>query len=72
MLELRQQHRLRVGINRRTTAADTLTVTVATPPLNELRGLGLRGVAGYTGFARQPAVSSGLLGPVRLTPYRTG
>jgi hypothetical protein len=51
--------------------ANTLTVTVATPPLNALRGLGLEGVSGYVGFAGQPAVPAGLLGPVRLSPYRT-
>jgi hypothetical protein len=50
--------------------ANTLTVEVATPPLNALRGLGLRGAPGYAGFAGQPAARGGLVGPVRLTPYR--
>ena len=48
-----------------------ITVKVATPPLNKLRGLGLRGDAGYGGFAGLPAVAAGLLGPVTLIPYRT-
>jgi hypothetical protein len=50
--------------------ANTITVKVATPPLNALRGLGLRGAAGYAGFAGQPAVCAGLLGPVRLALSR--
>jgi hypothetical protein len=50
---------------------NTITVQVATPPLNALRGLGLAGHAGYGGFASQPAVPAGLVGPVTLTPYRT-
>jgi hypothetical protein len=48
-----------------------ITVQVATPPLNALRGLGLAGHADYGGFASQPAVPAGLVGPVTLTPYRT-
>ncbi len=51
--------------------ADAITVKVATPPLNKLRGLGLRGNAGYGGFAGLPPVAAGLLGPVTLIPYRT-
>jgi hypothetical protein len=51
--------------------ANTITVKVATPPLNKLRGLGLGGDAGYGGFAGLPAVAGGLLGPVTLIPYRT-
>jgi len=50
---------------------NTVTVQVATPPLNALRGLGLAGHTGYGGFASQPAVPAGLVGPVTLTPYRT-
>ncbi len=50
---------------------NVITVKVATPPLNKLRGLGLRGDAGYGGFAGLPAVAAGLLGPVTLIAYRT-
>ena len=51
--------------------ANTITVRLATPPLNTLRGLGLSGDPGYIGFAGQPAVAAGLVGPVTLVPYRT-
>lgn len=51
--------------------ANTIEVDVATPPLNALRGLALRGDVAYAPFLPLPANPAGMIGPVRLVPVGT-
>lgn len=49
---------------------NTITVKMATPPLNELIGLANDLDAGYAAFLQSAPVAAGLIGPVKLTAYK--